>query len=499
MIILLLLLSGLLLEALIYTRWLWQYRVILAAIEIATLPYLTITLLFAQPNVATLLFGVGSLLRLVNMLRIVQNRMQHKRLYRLALQTSGYGMLLQLILIGVINDLTVGWPSRQLLYGLIAVQLCTALIVAITSSRTLRKMSPLSLDSYLSDKELPTLTVAIPARNETPDLVECLTSVIASDYPKLEIIVLDDCSHDKTPDIIKQFAHDGVRFVQGNEPDGHWLPKNAAYQRLLDEATGEIILFCGVDVRFEPTTLRRLITMMQTKQKSMISLLPLRLSSSTGQTALQPLRYWWEIALPRRLLNRTAVLSTCWAIRRSVLHKQGGFEAYSRSVLPERHFARHLTTQDQYSFMRTSPELMLTTVKSAAAQRDTVIRMRYPQIHRRLELAFLLAGAEVLLLLGPYILLAAGLLAGNVLVTTSSLVTIVLLSATNYRIVQASSNTAGWQAVLLLPLSILMELYLGLLSAMKYEFSTVDWKGRNICLPVMQVIPALPKTDKAAK
>jgi len=74
------------------------------------------------------------------------------------------------------------------------------------------------------------------------------------DYPKLEIIVLDDCSQNKhTPEIIRSFAHDGVRFIQGEHPKPTWLAKNQAYDRLAQESSGEFILFCGVDVRFSQT------------------------------------------------------------------------------------------------------------------------------------------------------------------------------------------------------------------------------------------------------
>ena len=43
-----------------------------------------------------------------------------------------------------------------------------------------------------SSDQLPSVSVCIPARNETHAMSECLESVLASDYPKLEAIVLDD-------------------------------------------------------------------------------------------------------------------------------------------------------------------------------------------------------------------------------------------------------------------------------------------------------------------
>src|SRR4029077_9013676 len=62
----------------------------------------------------------------------------------------------------------------------------------------------------IDETDLPTVTVAIPARNEDAQLDQCLQSLLAGDYPKLEIIVLDDCSQDRTSEIIRRFAHDGV-------------------------------------------------------------------------------------------------------------------------------------------------------------------------------------------------------------------------------------------------------------------------------------------------
>ena len=145
-------------------------------------------------------------------------------------------------------------------------QLLAATVLLISTARGLKHTAwPARVRTHYEDGELPTLTVAIPARNETDDLQFCLESLVASDYPKMEIIVLDDRSQTRrTPDIIRSFAHDGVRFVLGEEPKETWLPKNQAYDRLLGEASGEIILFCGVDVRFVPDTLRKIVSEMLT-------------------------------------------------------------------------------------------------------------------------------------------------------------------------------------------------------------------------------------------
>jgi glycosyltransferase involved in cell wall biosynthesis len=121
----------------------------------------------------------------------------------------------------------------------------------------------------------------------------------------LEILVLDDCSQIKrTSEIIKAYAHDGVRFIDGQAPPEHWLAKNFAYQQLADQANGDLILFCGVDTQFSPDSLRAIVEVMLKKNKSMISFIPknIQLGQRFESIILQSLRYAWELALPRRFL-----------------------------------------------------------------------------------------------------------------------------------------------------------------------------------------------------
>lgn len=340
-----------------------------------------------------------------------------------------------------------------------------------------------------TEKELPTVTIAIPARNETNDLEACLQTIVANDYPKLEILVLDDCSQDKTPEIIRDFAHDGVRFIKGAEPAERWLAKNQAYQRLYEEANGDLILFCGVDVRFGPQAIRSLVTTLLNRKKSMVSVMPRRLTNTPAAAFIQPMRYWWELALPRRFFNRPPVLSTCWLIRRQVLERTGTFAAVSHNILPERYFARELVKQDGYSFVRADDLLDIQTAKALDEQRATAVRMRYPQVHRRPELVLPMTLAELLMLFGPFVLAFASLIWHLGIIGWLSAAAAVLLVVTHILILAVSNPPNISLAFLNLPVVILTEIFLTYESMLKYEFSVVDWKGRNICIPVMHVIP----------
>jgi len=478
----------------------WQIRKVVAAVTVVCNGFASAAIVVWRFDVwSLLLLGLG-LYRILNNLRVVEGRMHEEYLRRATRRTA-------LVLIGyqgVIAGLWVLWARQQLelpgvWLAIACVQAGAALVLlAATVRRLHRTVWPSDLER-IDDRDLPAITVAIPARNETEDLQNCLESVIASDYPKLEIIVLDDRSQTRrTPEIIRSFAHDGVRFILGEPPKDTWLPKNQAYARLAAEASGEVIVFCGADVRFAPDTLRQMITFMYSRDKQMVSILPEHHPIAMARFALiQAARYWWELAPPRRLLHRPPVLSSCWAITAHALKKAGGLQAVARSIVPEAYFAKRLALSDGYSFMRAGTTLGLESTKLAADQRATAIRTRYPQLHRRPENVFVTALVEFGLLLLPFGLSVAGFWmhamhpGAHLLILIASF----MLVAT-YELIAVSTRVNTWSfGLVALPFVVLIDLGLLHYSMWRYEFATVEWKGRNVSVPAMHVIPHLPEVD----
>jgi hypothetical protein len=319
---------------------------------------------------------------------------------------------------------------------------------------------------------------------------------VASNYPKLEILVYDDCSQERhTPEIIRSFAHDGVRFIHGDEPVDTWLAKNTAYDRLYKEANGEYIVFCGVDVRFGPDSLTRLVSFLKESKKQMVSILPRRDASAYGRFALiQAMRYWWELVPPRRFFSRPPVVSSCWAIQREALKKTGGFAAVSRSVSPEAYFARQLLVNDGYSFRRADQNLGIVSTKSAADQRDTAIRVRYPQVHKRPEIAMLVTFLELGFLVLPFLMIVlGGIFHISGIAWVLALLSVGLLTASYMIMAMSTHINRWWFALIGLPCMVMTDIGLLHYSMWRYEFSIVEWKGRNVCVPAMHVIAHLPK------
>lgn len=494
MVLIILLLAVLAFHLLMFSSVLWRCRRALSVLNASlVLSALCITVFFSDylnvPIIA-LIVAIG-LFMMLNLARIAKARMHPDYLRSVTFRTS---IALDVLLIATfaVSFMLQDTDTMQFVQGLAGIQVIVLGGILITTIVSIQKSKHSSRLEHYADREFPSVSVAIPARNETEDLEVCIRSLLANDYPKLEILVLDDCSQDKNSDIIKKFAHDGVRFIKGSAPDPKWLPKNHAYQRLLDEASGAYILFCGVDTRFGSHAIHALVEYAVSDRQDMVSVLPKRLTNNTAAAFIQPMRYWWELSIPRWLTKRPPVLSTCWLIRKERLLNQGGFKAVARTILPERYFAREIARTQQYRFLRANEELDVQTSKTLKDQKETAVRVRYPQLHKRPELVLLLSLFEGAFLLGPFVLFVLAITNEStalVLLTTTSMSLVVV----SHLIIVTVSNPSNTPVALLnFPLVVLTELILGYESMFRYEFGTVEWKERNVCIPVMHVVPSLP-------
>ena len=493
------------LELLLWWGPLWRWRKPLAGGLVPLLGALSGWLLTQHLSGWAVLFCVLSAYRVINLLRVVAGRIQPEYLYHVSRQTAWWliGWQATIVLLAEIG-IHYHFDTLPWFYLISLGQLLAGLLILASAGRQLKKTLPpvIAVDG-VAERDLPALTVAIPARNETTDLEACLRSLVASHYPKLEILVLDDCSQNKhTPEIIRGFAHDGVRFIAGTPPPDNWLAKNHAYAQLTEAASGELLLFCGVDVRFEPDSLANIVRIMSQKNKTMLSILPRNiLAAGGGWRALlwQPSRYAWEMALPRRLVNRPPVLSTCWIIRRQTLKAVGGFAAVARKPVPESYLARQTAaTDDGYSFLQSDATIGVTCQKDFIEQRRTAVRTRYPQLHRRPELVALIGLSEFALLVSPFGILTAALINQNLALSLLS-GAVCLINISSYcRIVNVTYRRFMLGGLWFLPVAALCDIGLLNYSMWQYEFSEVLWKGRNVCVPVMRVIPRLPRLPPSA-
>jgi hypothetical protein len=105
----------------------------------------------------------------------------------------------------------------------------------------------------------PSVSVIVPCRNEARGVTRAMTSLLAQDYPDLEIVAVNDRSEDETGKLLDELAKTDPRLcvlhIQ-NLPDG-WLGKNHAMWSGARRARGSWLLFTDGDVVFERDALRQ--------------------------------------------------------------------------------------------------------------------------------------------------------------------------------------------------------------------------------------------------
>lgn len=363
----------------------------------------------------------------------------------------------------------------QLFLGL---SLVVTLVVAAKLYSMFRIFTKPSIQQNFSPEDLPSVSLCIPARNETHAMTDCLQRALASTYPKLEIIVLDDGSRDDTVLLIKSFAHAGVRFIEGSPlPDG-WLGKNYALRGLAAQASGKLLLFADVDTRMKPNTITQLVAYMQQQNVDMVSVLPIRFDGYRASVLFTTLRQFWSILFHRN--DRPAVASNAWLVKRSVIvDEMAKFEPVRQQVRPDAAVARQLMARAAYRFLISTPALGISYEKKWQSQVETSERLAFPLLGGRWALTLLAIAALTGSLL-PYGIVIGALAVGDAVTALFALVTIAAMIGT-YGYYLSQIWARGWAlGMWLQPIIVLQEIGLILLSAIKYTRGTVTWKGRPV-------------------
>ncbi len=102
------------------------------------------------------------------------------------------------------------------------------------------------------------LSVLLPIYNEERELAACLRGVLASPVAS-EIIAVDDCSKDATPQILEQYHDPRLCVIHHAENCG----KGGAIQTALQHATGDVVIIQDADTEYDPSDYGALLSALE--------------------------------------------------------------------------------------------------------------------------------------------------------------------------------------------------------------------------------------------
>jgi glycosyltransferase involved in cell wall biosynthesis len=197
-------------------------------------------------------------------------------------------------------------------------------------------LSDISLNISL---EAPRVSIIFAARDEA----EKLPTLLAQDYPRFEVVAVNDRSADTTPAILHELERTNRNLIVTDIvtlPPG-WLGKPHALVEGFSKSHGEWLIFTDADVHFAPDVLRRSIALATERNLDHLTLL----------TAVEMRGFWettaisyfglgfvfgnepWLASNPRS--SRYVGIGAFQMVRRSTYEKSGGHARLRMEVIED--------------------------------------------------------------------------------------------------------------------------------------------------------------------
>jgi len=193
---------------------------------------------------------------------------------------------------------------------------------------------------WTASELVPTVSVIVPARNEEDNLERCIRSLVQVDYPadRIQIIVIDDRSQDRTPQILDQMAAEFPTIKPLHRTDSEVDPnlrgKPGALQYGIEHSDGELILMTDADCIVSPGWVRGMVNQFVDQEVGLVAGLT-SITSKSFLDRVQDVEWTYTQSMAAGGVGNGVPLG-CFgnnlAVRRSAFDAVGGYHDITFSV-----------------------------------------------------------------------------------------------------------------------------------------------------------------------
>ena len=112
----------------------------------------------------------------------------------------------------------------------------------------------------------PRVSVVIPFYNAEKFIGECLESIFQQTFEDFEIIVVNDCSTDRSVEFVQKYSDPRIRLINNSQNLGANITRNVG----IENSCGEFIYFIDHDDVILPNTIERFVQAMDESQAEVV-------------------------------------------------------------------------------------------------------------------------------------------------------------------------------------------------------------------------------------
>ncbi|MEK6800726.1 MAG: glycosyltransferase [Nanoarchaeota archaeon] len=220
------------------------------------------------------------------------------------------------------------------------------------------------------------VTILIPAYNEEKSIEKTIKSALSLNYPKdkLEVIIIDDGSKDKTYELAKRFASNQNLVVKVlTKKNGG---KGTALNLGIKNASGEIIVSMDADSFVSPDALKKMVYYFKNEKVMAVTPSMGVYKPSGFLQRIQQIEYYMGVFLRKSFATMNAIHITPGAFsayRKSFFEKYGGYD--EKNITEDLEIA--LRIQSKNFIIENSPKSVVYTIAPKSFRSLLVQRRRW--------------------------------------------------------------------------------------------------------------------------